>query len=158
VDLGGAVTFEKALRLKSEIFERYSCGEVDEVKFVYNEFKNALSQLPVVEGFLPIEETPWVKEINEEDTQDISNYIIKPNIKDVISSLLKKHFSIQAYRILLENQASEHGSRMSAMDNASRNAEKMIKALTLQFNKERQAGITKELLEIIGGTESQKNN
>jgi F-type H+-transporting ATPase subunit gamma len=82
--------------------------------------------------------------------------IVKPSADEVLAALLKKHFSIQIFRIMLESQAGEHGARMSAMENATKNANEMIKKLTIQYNKQRQAGITKELLEIIAGSESAK--
>ena len=83
-------------------------------------------------------------------------FIVKPSVTEVFEDLLGKHFAIQAFRIMLESQAGEHGARMSAMENATKNAGEMIRRLTLQYNKQRQASITKELLEIISGSESQK--
>lgn len=85
-------------------------------------------------------------------------YMVKPSPEAVLNQLLAKNFGIQAFRILLESQASEHGARMSAMENATKNAGEMIRKLSLQYNKQRQAGITKELLEIISGSESQKSS
>jgi F-type H+-transporting ATPase subunit gamma len=82
--------------------------------------------------------------------------IVRPSASEVLNELLSKHFPMQVFRILLESQAGEHGARMSAMENATKNAGEMIGRLTLDYNKQRQAGITKELLEIISGSESQK--
>ena len=83
--------------------------------------------------------------------------LVKPNPNAVLEALLVKHFTVQIFRIMLESQAGEHGARMSAMENATKNAGEMIQKLTLQYNKQRQAGITKELLEIISGSESAKS-
>jgi F-type H+-transporting ATPase subunit gamma len=83
---------------------------------------------------------------------------VKPSYESVLQELVAKNFSVQAFRILLESQAGEHGARMSSMENATKNAGEMIGKLSLQYNKQRQATITKELLEIISGSESQKGN
>ena len=139
------------------LIARYLKGEVDEVKFIYNQFKNAASQCIVVEDFLPLTSVEATKSLDSpSDSATGVEYIIKPNQFTMLKILLEKNFSIQAFRILLESQASEHGARMSSMENATKNAGEMIRKLTLQYNKQRQAGITKELLEIISGSESQK--
>lgn len=156
-EVGGKVTFAKAKKLADLLIDRYLKGEVDEVKLIFNEFQNAVTQKPVVEGFLPFESAK--KEENPASTETGGlppAFIIKPSPEEVMRELLAKNFSIQAFRVLLESQAGEHGARMSAMENATKNAGEMIRKLTLQFNKQRQAGITKELLEIISGSESQK--
>lgn len=150
-ELGGKVHFLKARKLANALLEFYQSGQVDEVKIIYNEFKNAVTQKVMVEGFLPLRTEEEKAEAGEK-----IDYIIKPSPDEVVRDLLTKHFSIQAFRILLESQAGEHGARMSSMENATKNAGEMIRKLTLQFNKQRQAGITKELLEIISGSESQK--
>jgi F-type H+-transporting ATPase subunit gamma len=159
-DLGGKVTFAKAKKLASTLLDLYASGEVDEVKFIYNEFKNAVTQKVVVEDFLPLqksaEETNVGKTGKPAESASAQEYLVKPSLEEVIQELLSKHFAIQAFRIMLESQAGEHGARMSAMENATKNAGEMIQKLTLQYNKQRQAGITKELLEIISGSESQK--
>ena len=152
-ELGGKVTYEKARILSSNLVELFTSGHVDEVKFIFNEFKNAVTQEVVIDNYLPLQPKPL--EVKGGDTVE-PIYLVKPSPKEVLLSLLDKHFTIQAFRIMLDSQASEHGSRMSAMENATKNAGEMIKKLTLQFNKQRQAGITKELLEIIAGSESQK--
>ncbi len=156
-ELGGKVTFPKATQLAQLAIDYYTSGKVDEVKFIYNEFKNAVTQRVVVEDFLPLSQiTPDTEagEVTEPVTDPL--LIVKPSPEEVLKLLLKKNFAIQAFRILLESQASEHGARMSAMENATKNAGEMIRKLSLAYNKQRQAGITKELLEIIAGSESQK--
>jgi F-type H+-transporting ATPase subunit gamma len=157
-ELGGKVTFAKATTFASRVIEMFTAGEVDEVKIIYNEFKNAVSQTVLVEDFLPL---PGLSSATGESAEAAAAasdelVIVKPSAKEVLESLLAKHFSVQAFRIMLESQASEHGARMSAMENATKNAGEMIRKLSLQYNKQRQAGITKELLEIIAGSESAK--
>ena len=92
----------------------------------------------------------------QDTTASVGVIAYKPSPSGVLAQLLEKNFAIQSFRILLESQAAEHGARMASMENATKNAEEMIRKLTLLYNKLRQAGITKELLEIIGGSESQK--
>jgi F-type H+-transporting ATPase subunit gamma len=152
-ELGGKVTFAKARQLSAALLEDFRAGKYDEVKVIYNEFKNAATQQVVVEDFLPLA-------FNESDASEaqtpIAGAIIRPGAAEVLEQLIAKNFPVQAFRIMLESQAGEHGARMSSMENATKNAGEMIRKLTLQYNKQRQAGITKELLEIISGSESQK--
>ena len=157
-ELGGKVTYDKAKKLADNLSELFLSGQVDEVKFIYNEFKNAITQTVNVEHFLPLipEKLENKPVVASESEQPDAYYIVRPSLEEVLKSLVGKYFSIQAFRILLESQASEHGARMSAMENATKNAGEMIRKLTLQYNKQRQANITKELLEIIAGSESQK--
>lgn len=162
-DIGGKATFNKAKRLSDSLVGRFVKGEFDEIKFIYNEFKNAVLQKVVIEDFLPLrplqEQSQNIKEnVSLPPTVDEAGreYIVKPSAEAVFVELIEKNFIIQAFRILLESQAGEHGARMSSMENATKNAGEMIRKLTLQFNKQRQASITKELLEIIAGSESQK--
>ena len=153
-EFGGKVSFLKARKLSEALVAKYLSGEFDEVKVIYNVFQNAVTQTPTVQDFLPL-----VAPVNtgaESAAEGPTMMLVEPNAADVLTLLLEKHFPIQAFRILLESQAGEHGARMSAMENATKNAGEMILALTLEFNKQRQAAITKELLEIIAGSESQK--
>jgi len=149
---GGKVTFKKANDLSNLICKSFLAEEFQEVKIIYNEFKNAVLQIPTVEDFLPLR-----PKAAKGETAALENVIVKPSADEVLSALLEKHFAIQMFRVMLESQAGEHGARMSAMENATKNAGEMIKKLTLQYNKQRQAGITKELLEIISGSESSKS-
>lgn len=153
-EAGGKVTYAKAKGLADALVKAYLDGEYDEIKVIYNEFKNAMSQKVQIETFLPLAAEPVVA---TNATEAASAYLVKPSYEEVFNQLLTKHFSVQAFRILLESQAGEHGARMAAMENATKNAGEMIKKLTLQYNKQRQAVITKELLEIISGSEAQKN-
>ncbi len=159
-EAGGKVTYAKAKGLADSLVKLYIDGEYDEIKVIYNEFKNAMSQKVQIESFLPIRPTASVESAvsagSAAEEQPLA-YLVKPSYTEVFAQLLSKHFSVQAFRILLESQAGEHGARMAAMENATKNAGEMIKKLTLQYNKQRQAVITKELLEIISGSEAQKN-
>lgn len=154
-EVGGKVVFAKAKKLAESLIELYLSDQVDEVKFVYNEFRNAVSQRVVIEDFLPLAGGEGEAEAA---APELGLYLVKPGHVQMLEQLLAKNFSVQAFRILLESQAGEHGARMSAMENATKNAGEMIRKLTLQYNKQRQAGITKELLEIISGSESQKSS
>jgi len=167
-EFGRRADIQKANEITKMIVNRFLTGDVHEVKFIYNGFKNAIMQDVWIEDFLPVNEktleayfpkkTPEpTSEKKSNETEDtVDGYMIKPSIPEVLTALISKHFSAQVMRMLLESQASEHGARMAAMDNATNNAKDMIRSLTLQYNKQRQASITKELLEIISGAESQK--
>ena len=150
-EFGQKITFRRATELAKKIAPLYDKGEVDEVVFVYNEFKNAITQEVRTEKVLPLAEASTdAKKTN----RDLAIFV--PSKKALYDSLASKYFTIQIFKAFLEAQASEHGARMGAMENATKNAGDMIRKLTLQYNKQRQAGITKELLEIIAGSESQK--
>jgi len=153
-EFGGKVTFKKASDLTNLLTKQFLEGDFDEVKIIFNEFKNAVTQRPICEDFLPLRPKPAAQEIGAHSS---AIAIVKPNPNAVLEALLAKHFTVQVFRIMLESQAGEHGARMSAMENATKNAGEMIRKLTLQYNKQRQAGITKELLEIISGSESAKS-
>ena len=150
-EFGQKITFRRATDLSKKILPLYDKGDVDEVCFVFNEFKNAMTQVIKTEKVLPLVE-------NTGDTVQTSRdlAIFVPSKKELYESLASKYFTIQIFKALLESQASEHGARMSARESATKNAGDMIRKLTLQYNKQRQASITKELLEIIAGSESQK--
>ncbi|MBU6376068.1 MAG: ATP synthase F1 subunit gamma [Bdellovibrionales bacterium] len=150
-EAGGKVTFAKARKLADALIGKFLEGAFDEVHVIYNEFKNAVSQIVRTEQFLPLS----LDSAGETDTPS-PMLIVKPASQAIFDALVDKSFATQLFRMMLDSQASEHGARMSAMENATKNAGGMIKKLTLQFNKQRQAGITKELLEIIAGSESQK--
>ncbi|MEN9724321.1 MAG: synthase gamma subunit [Pseudomonadota bacterium] len=156
-EAGGKVTFARARKLADSLIEKFAPGSFDEIHVIYNEFKNAVSQVVRVEQFLPLAlESQSSDTLTGESATSDSLLIVKPGSQEIFDALVNKSFATHLYRMLLDSQASEHGARMSAMENATKNAGSMIKKLTLQFNKQRQAGITKELLEIIAGSESQK--
>ena len=151
-EFGAKITFRKAAELSKKILPQFELGEVDEVIFIYNEFVNAISQVVQTEQVLPFS----VK--SNENQNELSNELTLfiPNKAALYASLSGKYFVVQIFKALLDAQASEHGARMGAMESATKNAGDMIRKLTLQYNKQRQASITKELLEIISGSESQK--
>ena len=162
-ELAGKVTFAKSKKLADALIGLYTSGEFDEVRIIYNEFKNAVTQTVVVEDYLPLDPTRVAHVEGKKDAAadhegDSLVFLVKPSPAEVLNQLMAKNFGIQAFRILLESQASEHGARMSAMESATKNAGEMIRKLSLQYNKQRQANITKELLEIISGSESQKSS
>lgn len=124
--------------------------DFDAVYLIYNEFKSAIDQKVVVEPLLPVKADPAV------EAQDDVDFIYEPSKRALLDRLISMYVRTQIFRALLESVASEHGARMTAMDNATRNASDMIERLTLKFNRARQAAITKELMEIIGGAEALK--
>lgn len=148
-EMGAKTSFVRAKKVADELVELFLSEQVDEVFVVYNEFKNAILQKPTADRFLPIAIEAGAQE------EAAADRILKPNTQQLFESLLRKAVPIHIYRIFLESLAGEHGARMGAMENATRNAGEMIRKLALQYNKQRQAAITKELLEIISGSESQ---
>jgi len=146
----GQVSYPVGALLGREVVELYRSGEYDGVFLVYNAFQSAMTQIQTVTQLLPI-----VPKQVDENVQ-VTDYIYEPNATEVLNEILPKHIEVQIFRSLLESAASEHGARMTAMDSASKNASEMIGKLTLQYNRARQAAITKELLEIISGAESIK--
>jgi F-type H+-transporting ATPase subunit gamma len=144
------LAYQKAEELAKEYSERWLAGEVDAVFLCYNEFKSAIAQKPVVFQLLPIETPPPAP-----GQADI-DFKYEPSREQLLADLLPRHIGMQVWRALLESAASEHGARMSAMESATKNAEEMIGMLTLQYNRARQAAVTKELMEIVGGAEALK--
>lgn len=147
------VSFNEAEIIGSNILKRFEEGEFDVCKLFYSNFKSVISQIPVVQQLIPL--SFEAEQSSEESSiSDNSIYDYEPEESDVMEELLPLNLKVQIFQGLLENAASEQGSRMSAMDNATRNAGEMINKLTLQYNRTRQAIITKELIEIISGAEA----
>jgi F-type H+-transporting ATPase subunit gamma len=142
--------YERAEAIAEEYMKRFLDGEVDAVFLAYNEFKSAISQKQVVVTLLPIETAP------AEQGPDAVDFKYEPSREALLRDLLPRHVAMQVWRALLESAASEHGARMSAMESATKNAEEMISMLTLQYNRARQAAVTKELMEIVSGAEALK--
>jgi F-type H+-transporting ATPase subunit gamma len=139
--------FEFAATLANELTNKFILGEIDKVIIVYNEFRSVVQQNLIVKQFLPIENI-------EEDTGETSKhveYIYEPNQEEIINTLLPRHLKGQFWTALLDSYAAELGARMTAMEMATENAKEMIRTLQIKFNKERQAAITKEILEIVSG-------
>ena len=130
------------------IIEKFEKKEFDVCVIFYNQFKNVITQIPQEQQIIPLK----TSEAENNSTSD--NYEFEPEEDEILSNLLPKNISTQIFKAMLENSASEQGSRMSAMDNATRNAGEMVDKLTIEYNRSRQAAITKELIEIISGAES----
>ena len=141
--------FEQAREAAEEAMRLFREGEVDRVEIVYNEFKNVATQIMRVEQLLPIVPA----EPNPEQTENI-DYLFEPSMEFIMEELIPKSLNIQFYKALLESNAAEHGARMTAMDSATENAGELLKDLRLTYNRTRQAAITKEILEIVGGAEA----
>lgn len=149
--LFSALKYSESIDISQKIITAYIDGTFEKVIIIYNEFKSIIHQKIVVEQFLPI---TLVSEKSEKKIEP--NYIYEPDQKSIFQYLLPKHLKAQIWRILLESNASELGARMTAMDNASTNAKELIRTLQLKYNRERQAAITKELLEIVAGANALK--
>lgn len=150
-DLAKNVSYEYAADHAKNLMNFYMAGDYDGVHFIYNQFKSILSQNRVSEQLFPID-------ISDEqiDSEILSSneYLFEPSLEEMLEALLRKHFEVQVYRCFCESIASEHASRMTAMDSATNNAKDMIDMLTLNYNKLRQANITKELTEICSGADA----
>lgn len=145
VQLGESIQFSQAKEIANFVMNKYIAGEFDEVKLVFSEFVNVLTQRPVTVKLLPVE-TPA-----EETKGPKMEYIYEPSAEAVLSELLPKYVESTVFRAMLEAKAGEQGARMTAMDSATKNAKDMINKLTLSLNRARQAAITKEISEIVGG-------
>ncbi|PCJ64132.1 MAG: ATP synthase F1 subunit gamma [Bacteroidetes bacterium] len=133
------------------IIEDFLAGKYDEVRVVYNKFKNAATQIVTAEKILPVELESFDKATEEKENKYLADFSFEPSKKDLLSSIIPRAVKTQLYRTMLDSQASEHGSRMVAMDKATENAGEIIYNLKLQYNQARQAAITTEILEIVGG-------
>ena len=131
-----------------KIIELFEKNEFDICTIFYNKFKNVITQIPQEQQIIPLKSN----EIKKNSVED--NYEFEPEEDEILSNLLPKNISTQIFKAMLENSASEQGSRMSAMDSATRNAGELVDKLTINYNRSRQAAITKELIEIISGAES----
>jgi F-type H+-transporting ATPase subunit gamma len=152
IGLFSGLKYEAALNISNEIIKKYLDGTFDKVLIIYNEFKSIIQQKIVIEQFLPV---PVIKP-SAEERKNRPNYIYEPDQKAIFDYLLPKHLKAQMWRILLESNAAELGARMTSMDNATTNAKELIRTLQLKYNKERQAAITKEILEIVSGANALK--
>jgi F-type H+-transporting ATPase subunit gamma len=149
--ISGRISYANAQEIAANIIESYTNEEVDEVVMIYNEFKSVIAQRVVVARLLPLAPIETTKE-----TLPVYDIVYEPSKAEIFSSLIPKNVEIQIFRALLESQASEEAARMTAMENATKSANEMISKLSLQYNKARQAAITKELMDIVGGVEALK--
>jgi F-type H+-transporting ATPase subunit gamma len=148
----GDITFAGARRIAEYAIDAFVSGEYDNVYLAYNNFISAISYDTQIEALLPL--TLEELENEEADAEAISEYIFEPDEEELLATMLPAHIENRILHALLEAEASEHGARMTAMDNATNNANDMIESLTLQYNRARQAYITKELVEIVSGAEA----
>jgi F-type H+-transporting ATPase subunit gamma len=148
------LSYEHGIDIGQDLTEQFTKGTFDELYVIYNEFKSAIQQRVIVEKLFPIESLDD-NPAHEGDRLG-GSYLYEPEEDELLAALLPKHFQIQTFRILLESSAAEQGARMAAMDGATRNAGELIKRVTLYYNKTRQAAITKELMDIVGGAEALK--
>ena len=144
------LSYEHALDIGGDIVQQFTSGTFDELHIVYNEFKSVIQQRVVVEKLLPIES------LDQETEKLGGGYLFEPEEEELLKVLLPKHIEVQTFHALMESAAAELGARMAAMDGATRNAGELIQKLTLYYNKTRQAAITKELMDIVGGAEALK--
>ena len=149
-DFWSDLSFKHAMDFGGEIVRHFTGREVDRVRVVYNWFRNVATQEIRVEDLLPL--------TYEENSVKAVDRLYEPSKEGIVHSLIPRHLNVQMWKYLLESFASEQAARMVAMDNATENAQEMIKNLTLDFNKARQAAITKEMLEIVGGAEALATN
>ena len=142
------LSFDKARAAAEFVMNGYREEKFDKVELVYNEFKNIATQILKTEQFLPLEEA------NQEETNLHNDFIYQPNQQVLVEELIPKSLKVKFYKAILESNASEHGARMTAMNKATENADEILKELKLTYNQTRQAAITKEILEIVGGAEA----
>ena len=146
-ELFNDLTFENVSSIADDIMKKYREGSFDKVVLVYNQFKNAATQIIMAENFLPIQS-------ESNDTQAAGDYLFEPTKEEIVEELIPKSLKTQMFKAILDSHAAEHGARMTAMHKATDNASELKKELTLTYNKARQAAITGEILEIVGGAEA----
>ena len=146
--------YDSALQVSNKLQDLYFDGKFDKCILVFNKFISAISQDVTQQQLIPLDVSDSSKEVKEDSNDAKAIYDYEPDEETILKDLLPKNVSIQIFKVLLESDAGEHGARMAAMDNATRNAGEMIDGLTLKYNRTRQAFITKELIEIISGAES----
>ena len=143
------ISFNEAKIVGDEIISLFNQNEFDKCILFYNNFKNVITQIPQAQQIIPAENNS-----SDKTDEKTHSYEFEPDEDEILDDLLPKNISTQVFKALLENAASEQGSRMTAMDNATRNAGDLVDKLTINYNRSRQASITKELIEIISGAES----
>ena len=143
------ITYKEAEEVGKKIIKLFSENQFDVCKIYYNKFKNVITQIPQAQQIIPIEKLK-----KEEEKKSENFYEFEPEENEILDDLLPRNISTQIFKAILENAASEQGSRMTAMENATRNAGDLVDKLTITYNRSRQAAITKELIEIISGAES----
>ncbi len=151
-EIFGNLSFDKSKEAAEFIMQGFLNGDFDKVELVYNEFKNVATQILRAEQFLPL-----IKEGKEDKSNTTTDYIFEPSIDYIVKDMIPKTLKVQLYKAVLESNASENGARMTAMDQATENAGELLNDLKLVYNRSRQAAITTEILEIVGGAEALGN-
>lgn len=149
IQIYGKIDISFINQMTGEFTERYLSHEIDEVYMIYTRFVSRVKYVPTLVKLIPIE--PPEK---EEKVEVAAEYLCEPSAQQLLIALLPKHISVQIYNAFLQNEVSEHAARMAAMDNATKNCSDLIQSLTLIYNKARQASITSELMDIVGGAEA----
>ena len=151
-ELFDKLTFDNVAPVAEKVMEAFAKGQFDKIDMVYNQFKNAAVQNTVVEDFLPV-----IPKKDESKKKAVNDYIFEPDRAQIVQDLIPRSLKTQFYKALLDSHAAEHGARMTAMHKATDNAKELIRELKLNYNKARQAAITGEILEIVGGAEALNN-
>lgn len=141
--------YDDAEKIAANAINLYLNGDYEAIDLIYNKFKNAAVYIPTAERFLPV-----IAATGTTEKTMATNYIFEPTQEEIVARLIPQSLKVNFFKSLLESNAAEHGARMTAMDKATENAEELLKALRLSYNKERQATITKEILEIVGGAQA----
>lgn len=145
------LSFDHTSQIGAYLMNEFRAGRFDRIEIVYNEFKNVASQIVRIEQYLPV-----IPVAGEQSAAQV-DYIYQPNEEEIMAGLIPKSLKVQLYKALLDSNAAENGARMTAMDKATENAGELLKELRLTYNRTRQAAITKEILEIVGGAEALKS-
>ncbi len=148
-DIYNSLSFEKVSAVAEEIMKQFAAGDYDKIEIVYNQFKNAAVQNVMTEQLLPIVSS-------QVKSKTVNDYIFEPGKEELVLEMIPKSVKIQLYKAVLDSHASEHGARMTSMSKATDNAGEILRDLRLSYNKARQAAITGEILEIVGGAEALK--
>lgn len=149
-NLAKEISYDLAREVSENLLEQFTNGEYDEIRLVYNEFKSAIAQEIVGEVLIPLS----IDSLGEGEQETSTEFQFEPSAQKMLDPLLRKNFAVQIYRAMSESVAAEHAARMTAMENATKNAGEMIYKLTLTYNKVRQSNITTELIEITSGAEA----
>lgn len=149
IEIFDDLTYENNVQIAQKLMNLFTDGTYDKIILIYNKFKNAATQIIMNEQFLPI-----VSNQELDEKVEVSDYIFEPSKEKIVEELIPKSLKMQLFKALRDSSASEHGARMTAMHKATDNATELRDALTLQYNKARQAAITNEILEIVGGAEA----
>ncbi len=157
INIFNDLTLEVSNDIVNNIIDGYEKKLYDGVDIVYSKFISVVKQETAMEQFLPIKKTDNLKENKDKDNKKNTDYIFEPNAVDILKVLIPKQYRIQFWKILLESNAAEQAARMTAMETATKNASDLLAELELSYNQARQAAITKEILEIVGGAEALKD-